>query len=66
MDKELQDIGVGEINLTSISTEGTGKGYDLKILERLFDIIQTQLTVHGGFGNIDQIINLYKNFKLMD
>tara|TARA_B100000989_G_C19472994_1_gene441589 strand:- start:339 stop:1208 length:870 start_codon:yes stop_codon:yes gene_type:complete len=62
--KELQDIGVGEINLTSISTEGTGKGYDLKILERLFDIIETQLTVHGGFGNIDQIINLYKNFKV--
>lgn len=62
--KELQDIGVGEINLTSISTEGTGKGYDLKILERLFDIIETQLTIHGGFGNIDQIINLYKDFKV--
>lgn len=62
--KELQDIGVGEINLTSINTEGTGKGYDLKLLESLFDIIETQLTLHGGFGDINQIIDLYTNFKI--
>ena len=62
--KEVQDIGVGEINLTSISTEGTGKGYDLKLLEKLFDIIETQLTLHGGFGNINQIIDLYRNYKI--
>ena len=27
--KEVQDLGVGEIILTSINKEGTGKGYDI-------------------------------------
>ena len=29
--KEVQDMGVGEIILTSINNEGTGKGFDLNI-----------------------------------
>ena len=29
--KEVQDIGVGEIILTSINKEGTGKGFDIEL-----------------------------------
>ncbi len=61
--EEVQNIGVGEINLTCINTEGTGNGFDERLLNLIFDKINTQVTVHGGFGNSNQIIDLYKKYK---
>jgi cyclase len=49
--KFLQDLGVGEIYLNSIDRDGTGFGYDLKLLNRILDNIQTPLIVAGGAGN---------------
>lgn len=61
--EEVQKIGVGEINLTCINTEGTGNGFDERLLNLIFDKIDTQITVHGGFGNTNQIIGLFKKYK---
>ena len=33
--KQIQDIGVGEVIVTSINNDGTLKGFDLKLLEKL-------------------------------
>ena len=61
--EEVQKIGVGEINLTCINTEGTGNGFDERLLNLIIDKIDTQITVHGGFGNTNQIIGLFKKYK---
>ena len=38
--KEVQDMGVGEIILTSINNEGTGKGFELNLYEEASKICQ--------------------------
>ena len=62
--EELQDIGVGEICLTFINNEGTGKGYDSDLLALIYEKVKVQFIIHGGVGEPNQMINLYKNFKV--
>ncbi len=48
---ELQDLGAGEIMLTSIDQEGTCKGFDLELLRKLTDYINVPLICSGGIAN---------------
>ena len=41
--EELQDIGVGEICLTFINNEGTGKGYDSDLLALIYEKVKFNL-----------------------
>ncbi len=61
--KEVENLGVGEIILTSVDNEGTGLGFDLKLLE-LFKSIDIPLVYHGGIGNIESGLNACKNFNI--
>jgi cyclase len=50
--------GVGEILLTSVDSEGTEKGFDLKLLEKIKKRnIQIPLTISGGVANIKNILD---------
>lgn len=53
--KILENNGVGEIILTSVDFEGTQKGFDLELLEKVDKIIKVPLIISGGIGNIDHI-----------
>jgi cyclase len=57
--KEVQDMGVGEIILTSINNEGTGKGFDLNLYEKATKICNISLLAHGGTRNSDDIYKLF-------
>ena len=59
--KEMQDIGVGEIILTSINNEGTGKGFDLHLYEKASKICNISLLAHGGTRNSEDIYKLFIN-----
>ena len=59
--KELQDLGVGEIILTSINNEGTGKGYDLSLYEKASKISKISLLAHGGAKNHEDVYNLFNS-----
>jgi cyclase len=61
--QEVEQLGVGEIILTSVDNEGTGLGFDLKLLE-LFDCIDLPLVYHGGIGNIESGVNVCKKFDI--
>lgn len=50
-----EKLGVGEILLTSIDQEGTGKGFDLELIELVSNEINIPLIVSGGMGKIDDI-----------
>ena len=43
MDKKLEDFGAGEIIFTSIDHEGSGKGYEQSILEKVLKQFKYQL-----------------------
>ena len=58
--KEAEDIGAGEIILTSINNEGTGKGYDLNLYEKVSKNLSIPLLAHGGPKNPEHIYDLFR------
>ena len=57
---EIQDKGVGEIIITSIDQDGTGRGFDLKLAERISKRIYIPYIINGGFGKLshfDEVLN---------
>ena len=59
--KEVQDLGVGEIILSSINNEGTGKGFDLNLYEKASNMGKIPLLAHGGARNFDDVYKLFVN-----
>lgn len=58
--KEVEDLGAGEIILTSINNEGTGKGYDLNLYEKVSKNLSIPLLAHGGPKHHEHIYDLFK------
>tara|TARA_Y100001980_G_C14536526_1_gene313328 strand:+ start:854 stop:1705 length:852 start_codon:yes stop_codon:yes gene_type:complete len=54
---EAQDRGVGEILLTSIDQEGTGRGFDLNLIKMVSEKISVPLIAHGGCSTIKHIVD---------
>lgn len=59
--KEVEGLGVGEIILSSINNEGTGKGYDLNLCEKASNKLSIPLLAHGGARNPDDVYKLFTN-----
>ena len=53
--KELEELGAGEILLTSIDREGTWEGYDLELIKYVSEAVTIPVIAHGGAGTIDHI-----------
>ncbi len=53
--KEVQNLGAGEILLTSIDREGTWKGLDVDLVRKITDITSLPVVAHGGAGTIQHI-----------
>jgi imidazole glycerol-phosphate synthase subunit HisF len=51
--KRVIDVGVGEILLNSMDQDGTGRGFDLDVINRIGDIKNTSLIISGGAGRED-------------
>ena len=53
-----------DIILTSISCEGLGNGFDLEMLELIYDKINVPFIFHGGAGNEKHIYDVLKYDKV--
>lgn len=61
--KQVEELGAGEIILTSVDREGTGEGFDLELVEKVSDAVNIPVVVHGGAGKMDDVVELFKNTK---
>lgn len=52
---QVVELGVGEILLTSIRKEGTGRGYDLELTSRLAGELPVPVIACGGAGSAEDI-----------
>ena len=52
---KLQELGVGELLITSMDREGTWKGYDVNITQSIADAVTIPVIANGGAGNISHI-----------
>jgi cyclase len=50
--RRLQDLGAGEILLTSMDRDGTGEGYDLPLLEAVTRTVSIPVIASGGAGSL--------------
>jgi len=62
--KILEQEGVGEIFLTSVDFEGTQKGFDSNLIEKVNAIINTPLIISGGAGSTNDISKCFKFEKV--
>jgi cyclase len=49
--RRAADMGAGEIMVTSIDHEGTGRGYDIELLSRVSNSVSIPVIACGGAGN---------------
>lgn len=53
---QVQSLGVGEIMLTSIAREGTGKGFDDELYQLIKSKVRVPLIIHGGAGCVSGVV----------
>lgn len=58
--KKLIKLGTGELLITFIDTEGTGKGVDIKFLNDIKDYVNIPIVANGGIGNKLQVKNIFE------
>lgn len=56
--KEVERLGAGEIMLTSIDAEGTKKGFDLDLNNRVCEAVTIPVISSGGAGNVAHVVDL--------
>ena len=49
------ELGAGEILLTSVDREGTGRGFDLALTRTVADAVGVPVIASGGAGNIEHV-----------
>ena len=57
--KRMCELGAGEIILCNIDREGTGKGYDLKLIEEVSEAVDIPVVAVGGAAKLDHFRSGY-------
>lgn len=55
------DLGAGELVVTSIDREGTGKGFDVELTRRISESVPIPVIAHGGAGSATDICDVIVN-----
>jgi len=58
--KKVDELGAGEIVITSVDKEGTGQGFDLDLISEISSLISIPVIAHGGAGTNQHVIDLIK------
>ncbi len=58
--KQVEELGAGEILLTSMDRDGTKKGYDLELTKRISNSVNIPVIASGGVGKLE---HLYDGLK---
>ena len=58
--KKVVKLGAGELLITFIDTEGTGKGQDISFLTKIKKFVKIPIISHGGIGSNLQVKDILK------
>ena len=56
--KKVEELGAGEILLTSVDCEGTGTGYDVELNRLISDSVSIPVIASGGPGKLEHIYDV--------
>ena len=54
--REVTSLGAGEILLTSMDRDGTGKGFDIELTRTIADAVPVPVIASGGVGTLDHLV----------
>ncbi len=54
--RRVQELGAGEILLTSMDRDGTRHGFDLELTRAFSDTLEIPVIASGGVGNLDHLV----------
>ena len=57
---KCQELGAGEILLTSMDADGTKAGYDLEMINAVCDVVDIPVIASGGCGSIQDIVDVFE------
>lgn len=63
--QKVESLGCGEIIITSVDRDGTGKGFDSELCQLVMDTVSIPVIAHGGAGRKEDVIEILKN-KIVD
>ena len=55
--KRVEELGAGEIVITSVDREGTGKGFDIELIKSVSENSSIPGIAHGGAGKASDIVS---------
>ena len=58
--EEVQKVGVGEVIVTDIFSEGKNKGYNINLFKKIRENLDCQLVAHGGAGPKENILEIFQ------
>ncbi len=53
--KKAVDLGAGELMVTSIDQEGTGKGFDIQLTRKIAETVPVPVIAGGGAGRLEHV-----------
>ena len=53
--KEAYNLGAGELLVTSMDRDGTQKGYDIDLMQKISETVNIPVIASGGVGNLDHL-----------
>ncbi len=62
--KKLQELGAGELLITSIDMEGTRRGFDVELSEKIAESVTIPVISSGGAGDTNHILNLFEKANI--
>jgi cyclase len=63
--KKIEEYGAGEIVINSIDKDGTMSGYDIELIDEIFNKVSIPLTILGGASNYSDIKNIYTRYGVI-
>ncbi|MGM0369433.1 MAG: imidazole glycerol phosphate synthase subunit HisF [Bacillota bacterium] len=61
--QKIEELGAGEILLTSMDADGTKDGYDLELTSTISEQVNIPVIASGGAGDLNDIEEVYKRGK---
>ena len=61
--KKIEELGAGEILITSVDREGSGLGFDIELTKKITSSVSIPVIAHGGAGNEEDVSQVIKNGK---
>lgn len=55
--RKAEELGAGEIVITSVDKEGTGEGYDLELIKSVSEAVSIPVIAHGGANTPENIVH---------